>query len=252
MKTTKLTALLIASCLSLVASHANAALFTNSFGSLVPGYSSNDDSSWGAFGLGFDINFFGTAYNQIYLNNNGLVTFGGATSAYASSPINVQSTRPMITAFWTDLDTRNNPNADAGVYLSQTSTQTVITWNKMGYFSSNYSGYATFQVVLNDSSAIPTGQGDIGFFYGSMSSGTDTHNASAGFGDGLSAVNADELSWDTGRSSDVTSRLNDTSVWFNLNNGTPIVTPSNVPEPSGLALLGLGLAGIAFSRKKST
>ena len=35
----------------------------------------NDDGSTGLVGIGFDTNFFGTTYSQLYVNNNGNVTF---------------------------------------------------------------------------------------------------------------------------------------------------------------------------------
>src|SRR5262249_31366002 len=52
-----------------------------------PGFSANtlpanDDGSTGAVALGFTLNFFGTAYSTLYVNNNGNVTFGGPLSTY--------------------------------------------------------------------------------------------------------------------------------------------------------------------------
>src|SRR4051812_44872028 len=42
----------------------------------------NDDGSTGAIALGFNVNFFGTTYSNLYVNNNGNVTFGSALSTY--------------------------------------------------------------------------------------------------------------------------------------------------------------------------
>ena len=36
----------------------------------------NDDGSTGAVPIGFELNFFGNRYSQLYVNNNGNVTFG--------------------------------------------------------------------------------------------------------------------------------------------------------------------------------
>src|SRR5438874_10066072 len=51
-----------------------------------PGFSANSlpasDEGWaGPVSLGFTVNFFGVAYNQLYVNSNGNVTFGQALSA---------------------------------------------------------------------------------------------------------------------------------------------------------------------------
>jgi len=40
----------------------------------------NDDGSTGLVSLGFSFNFFGTTYTQLYVNNNGNVTFDSHSS----------------------------------------------------------------------------------------------------------------------------------------------------------------------------
>ena len=49
-------------------------------GAVVGGFNSstlaaNDDGSTGLVDIGFTVNFFGSNYNQLYVNNNGNVTF---------------------------------------------------------------------------------------------------------------------------------------------------------------------------------
>lgn len=246
----KITRLAAAALLVVASSASQAALFTTSIGNLVPGYTPNDDFVLGTFNLGFTLNLFGTNYTSFALSNNGLATFGGQTGSYTPSPLNTQNFGyPVVTPFWTDLDSRSDPNADAGVYITQTATQTVVTWKDLGYYSGNYSGDVTFQLVLNDPNAVPVGQGVIGFFYGDMSSGNDGHGATAGFGDGLSTINPGEVSYAAGTSAAVTAQLSGTSVWFDVNDSG---VPSVIPEPGSVALMlaGLGLTAGALRRKR--
>jgi hypothetical protein len=71
----------------------------------------NDDgSSSAAIGLGFDLRFFGASYSQVWVNNNGNVTFDGPLSVYTPTPISSAGVR-MIAPFWADVDTRNTGSA---------------------------------------------------------------------------------------------------------------------------------------------
>jgi hypothetical protein len=120
----------------------------------------------------------------------------------------------------------------------------------MGYFSQNHSGTSTFQLVLNNANTLPTGEGNIGFFYGNMQSGTDSHSATVGFGDGLAAINPGEISYLSGSTASVTQALNGTNVWFNVDNsGTPIA-PTPTPIPAAAWLLGSGLMSLVGLRRK--
>jgi nidogen-like/PEP-CTERM motif-containing protein len=242
---------------------ASAEMFTNDFGPLVPGYVPNDDFTFAAVPLPFSINYFGTTYSSIFVNNNGNATFGAGTGVFSPSPLNSQTTQPMIAPYWTDLDSRSDPlgaivagTGGSGVYFRQVSpTEVVMTWDRLGYFSVNYSGRAQFQLVLRDpTSAIPADEGVIGFFYDGVTSGTDGHNVTVGFGDGLAAINPGEISLFTGPSSTVSGQVNDEHFWFGLTGtGTPVIpppSPNQVPEPGSIALLGSGLIALGFLRHK--
>jgi hypothetical protein len=70
----------------------------------------NDDESTGPVSLPFSVNFFGTTYSSLYVNNNGNVTFDAPMWEYTPFPLEAK-TRKMIAPFFADVDTRA-PNSD--------------------------------------------------------------------------------------------------------------------------------------------
>ena len=139
---------------------------------------------FGAAGL----NFFGTNYTDISVNNNGNITFGGGLSTY--TPYGMQdSSRPMIAPFFADVDTRGGTvSATPGgtstgsnlVYYDFNSAGNgtlTVTWDDVGYYNSKVDKLNAFQLQL-----VGKGNGnfDVIFRYetvnwttGSASGGTD-------------------------------------------------------------------------------
>lgn len=242
--------------LALAATGAHAGLYTTTFGDLVPGYSANDDETF-AVSLPFSFTFFGSSYTSAIVSNNGNVQFGTNSGAYTSSPLNTQTSFRGIAAFWSDLESRSDPlgaivagTGGAGVYVNATSAnQIVFTWDRLGYYNQNYSARTQFQLVLNNPAAVPVGEGSIGFFYSGMG-GVGGLNAAIGFGDGLAAINDGEVSVSSGTSAAAAAeaaRLG--NVWFNVNDaGTP--TPTGLPEPASMALVGAALCTLALARRR--
>lgn len=139
------------------------------FGNLAMG--KTDDGSTGAIAfddfaqLKFDsgLNFFGETYDKAFINNNGNITFNSALSEYTPDSFPVSS-QPMIAPFWGDVDTRC---ADCGdVYIGSPNENTiVVTWNKVGFYSSDSSLTNTFQLALIDRSETGAGNFDVEFRY---------------------------------------------------------------------------------------
>lgn len=134
----------------------------------------SDDSSSALINLPFNFCFFGATRNQVYINNNGNISFSQpfATSTALAFPFpNFQTISP----FWADVDTRT-----AGkVWVKINPTSLIVLWEDVGYFDQNSDKLNTFQVILTNGfdPLLPQGM-NVGFFYRDMK--WTTGDASAG------------------------------------------------------------------------
>jgi hypothetical protein len=197
-----------------------------------------NDDGFMALALGFNFTFYGATYSDLFINNNGNVSFGAGISAYIpTGPTG--ATAPLISVFFADVDTRD-PTSGV-VYYNLTADQLVVTWDNVGRYNAQAVPPGnSFQLVLrSDDFTVPNGEGQLGFFYQQMQwEVTDTSTTAAvGFGDGAGNGEVIAGSNDPG----MAGVMNETYLWFGADRAP--VEPSPMPEPSSLALLAVGLLG---------
>lgn len=255
-------------------------------GAIVPGFDSisdgrNDDGTYTTGGcnnsvdggtcpgtlvpIGFDVDFFGTITNSLYINTNGNVTFDAPLATPTPFTL-VDGFSEIIAPFFADVDTRNPTSGvvSFGDGLSGGFSAFGVNWPGVGYFSQEADKLDSFQLILVDRSDTGAGNFDLIFNYGSMqwetgdgSFGTDGlggFSAIAGFSDGSGdPANSFELPGsespgsliDGGPDALATNSLNsdvEGRYIFNFRDGAPVSLTT--PEPGTFLLLLAGLFGL--------
>jgi hypothetical protein len=210
----------------------------------------NDDAYF-KIDLGYTFTLFGTAYDSLYVNTNGNVSFNSGISAYIPlGPIGAD--QPVVSAWFGDVDTRNA--ATGGVYVLNDSVaqQLIVTWDQVGYYNNHGDKLNSFQLVLRgDGYVVPDGEGTVGFWWKAMDwEDTDTSTTAAiGFGTGtvgdgfvLEGTNAVGLA----------PVVANHHIWFDTSSGS-VVVPPPVPEPETVALMlaGLGVVAARLRRRSA-
>lgn len=148
----------------------------------------NDDGSTDLVNLPFSIDFFGTTYSSLYVNNNGNVTFDGPQSSYTPFPIDSDSP-VMIAPFLADVDTRGTGSVTYGTTTFGGHPAFCADWNQVGYYDQHTDLTNTFQLLLVSRPDVGNGAFDIIFNYDQIQWETgDASNGSGGLGGTSAAV----------------------------------------------------------------
>lgn len=109
----------------------------------------NDDSSTPAVTLPFSIDFFGDEYTQLYVNNNGNVTFDGPQSTFTPFDFTISGI-PMIAPFLADVDTTGSGSNVVMYGETEVDGRTAfcVNWVDVGYFGSHTDKLNSFQLLL--------------------------------------------------------------------------------------------------------
>jgi VCBS repeat-containing protein len=110
---------------------------------------SNTDDRFNTISLGSDtFNFYGTTYNQLFVSNNGLITFGSGNTNFVNTNLSTPLPQSAIAVFWDDLVTFDSSSSQV-LYTIQDG-KLIIEWSEVDYVSDAVSNpnTITFQAIL--------------------------------------------------------------------------------------------------------
>ncbi|WP_010586589.1 beta strand repeat-containing protein [Schlesneria paludicola] len=141
---------------------------------ILSGFNSNtlpaqDDEPSALASIGFSPNFFGTTYSDLWVNNNGNVTFNAALPDFTPFSLLTTAT-PMIAPFFADVDTRSGNPVTYGTGTVAGHAAFGVNWLGVEHYNGANSAppVNTFQLVMIDRSDIAPGDFDFEFNYQSV------------------------------------------------------------------------------------
>lgn len=140
----------------------------------------SDDSYAGPIPIGFDFEFYGETYSEVYISSNGIVGFGPPDnySALVNGPIpDADVPNNFIALLWDDLNIQDSYNPGAEIKYQLVDGKMVISYLNMPEYMADPGDVFTGQVILNP-------DGSILLQYLSIGSGFEEEECSIGIEDG--------------------------------------------------------------------
>jgi len=140
--------------------------------------STSVDDGWAAaspFNLPFQFCFYGLNYSQVWMNNNGNISFNNGISTFSSSAFPSAGNR-MIAAFWADFYLTNGGTMHATI----TPTAAIFNWVSMGYYNNQSDKVNTCQIVITNGADPLVIEGNTAIHFADMQ--WTTGSASSGIG----------------------------------------------------------------------
>ncbi|HMF76211.1 MAG TPA: nidogen-like domain-containing protein [Bryobacteraceae bacterium] len=228
------------------------------------------DASASPVNIGFNVNWGGTTYSQLSVNENGNITFADAGYSDYSAGSLTQTQRPIIAPFLADVDLTNHGQVTYGNLMAGGKQAFAVDYTNVGYYGDSLFGADktnSFQVLLINNgtgnfgielnydsiqweSGLASGGID-GLGGGSAIAGYSTTGTAAGATFELAGSAVDGALLDGGANSLVSDSYNARDgvsgrYDFNVVNGA--VAPA--PEPLSIALFAAGLVTVAAIKRK--
>jgi hypothetical protein len=136
----------------------------------------NSDDANQSIPIGFNFNFYGTAYTTLYVCTNGFISFGVGNSSYSNTNIPSASTpNNIIAAFWDDL----HPGLGGDIYYETVGVAPyrtlIVEWRNVPHYGYGGTTSYSFEIQLDETT------NDIHIVFGQMN-GAYANGSSATIG----------------------------------------------------------------------
>ncbi len=170
-----------------------------------------DDNYGGPYAIGFDFNYYGTSYNQLYVGSNGIIGFEtDEMDSYSKTSIPTNSTPNNILAWlWDDLNPLDGDNPDVHVYIDVSPERCVIQFADYPEYGASAGEVINAEVILYSS-------GKITFQYLSIAAGFDIANCAIGIEDAKGTDGLEVAYLTSYLHDDLAIQFYEPQLWLNL------------------------------------